>query len=400
MEQHTAHSRWWGRDTPNVRRIVAVAYLLMLLILVAYAQIRPVNNWDMLAYVGIARSIEVNDADELHAEVYRLLRRSVPASDVEALTGTSSEATTSLPFLEATANDPRAFIQQLPFYLVKPAYPLLIAGVSLLGIDPFDASVLIASAAYVAFALLLAAWLRRYHPPLLAYGLATLLVLSPPFSILARLSTPDSLSLLTIVASAYLLVERRRAGIALTVAILSIFVRPNNAVWVILLAAYVAFWVPSTWRPPRWVAAGAAGAALAIYGGLTWWAGYYSFPTLFYHALVEYLAYPADFTSPLTLLDYPRQYVHELLAFQYGSALLFLFIASAGALALARVGGPERNLMSGILVLALVAAGAQWLAYPIEPERILVSQLALIAVVLAVALGTRRVPQPIGVGSE
>ena len=164
MEQHTAHSRWWGRDTPNVRRIAAVAYLLMLLVLVAYAQIRPVNNWDMLAYVGIARSIEVNDADELHAEVYRLLRRSVPASDVEALTGTSSEATTSLPFLAATANDPRAFTQQLPFYLVKPAYPLLIAGVSLLGVDPFDASVLIASAAYVAFALLLVAWLRRYHP--------------------------------------------------------------------------------------------------------------------------------------------------------------------------------------------------------------------------------------------
>lgn len=390
---------WWETDSRRLRWAGLLLYVAVVAVWSAYAQIRPVNNWDMLAYVGIARSIEITDTDELHADVYDRLERSVPISDYEALTGSGEEPTTSRSFFVATSTSPQAFSEQLPFYLVKPVYPMLIAAGATLGADPFDASVVIATLGYVAFAALLAVWLGRHHPPLIAYGLAGVLFLSPPFSILARLSTPDSLSLLVVVASAFVLVELRRPRLALAIALLAVPIRPNNAAWAVLLGIYLMAWAPAAIRPSRWIAGAAPVVAVAAYLGLTWWAGYYPFSTLFYHATIEYLGFPAGFESPLTLLDYPRQYVHELLAFQYGAALLFVFLALATLLARRWLGGPRHDAMSGVVVVALAAAAGQWLAYPIEPERILVSQLAIIAIALACSVGLAARAQSMGVGS-
>lgn len=398
MNEGRTRRRWWEGGSGRLRILCAAVYSVVLLTIVGYAQLRPVNNWDMVAYVGIARSIGSTDTAALHDEVYELLEASVDADSYRALTATGSERTSAAPFLAETASSSRAFAEQLPFYLVKPAYPLLIAAADQLGMNPFAASVLIASLGYVAFALLLLVWLQRQLAPLVATGLAILIVVSPPFAILARLSTPDSLSLFVIVASAYALAVRRAPGIALGLSLLGILIRPNAAVWAVLLAAYLLVLARGRDRPARWLPIATMVAAIIIYVGLTRWAGYYPYPTLFHHALIEYLPYPAEFESTFGILDYARQYVHELLAFQYGAALLFLPLAAIVLLARRHLGGPSTDLIAGLTVLAILAAAAQWIVYPIEPERILAGQLAVILIGLALTAAGPEPRQPVATG--
>jgi DIE2/ALG10 family len=368
-------------------RALFALFALSVVTVVAYAQLRPVYNWDMVAYVAIAGALGERDIERVHAETYALIERTLPDVAFDELIGRDDTSSSSVGFLRGTATDPHAFGQQLPFYLVKPAYPLLIALGSLVGLNPVVASVLISSISYVAFAVLVARWARRHHPASIAYALATLLVISPPFTILARLSTPDAMSLALLVASGYALTERRSGSMALLLSVLAVVVRPNNAAWVVLLAAYLALMAPAAIRPPRWVAGAAALGAVAIYGVLTVRFGYYPFPTLFYHSTIDYLARPADFTSPLGATDYLKQYVHQLLDFQYGAALLFGFLAGVVAVARRFAGGPRRDPMLGLVLVAIAAAAAQWIVYPIEPERILAGQLALIAIALICSVG-------------
>ena len=371
--------------------------MVLLIGITTYGQLRPENNWDMVAYVAISRASQADDITQLHRDVYAELEQSVSTADFEALTASGDVLTSSEPFLVATASDARAFAQQLPFYLVKPAYPLLIAGLATTGLNPFAASVLIASAAYAGFGLLAWSWLRRHHPPIIGTLLTALLVISPPFMILARLSTPDSLSLLVILASAYAIVSRR-AGLALGLCLLAVLIRPNNAAWAVLLALYLATAAPPAVRPRRWVPLLTIALVGVLYVGITRWAGYYPLPTLFHHAIVEYLPYPAEFVPTWGLREYARQYVHEFLAFQYGGALFFLFVGGVVLLGLRSAHGSAHDPLTGLVALAVLASAAQWAVYPIEPERILAGQLAIIAIALAIIVG--RPTQVPGFGSS
>ena len=215
-----------------------------LALLLAATAWKPWYNWDLVAYIGAVYAHTESDLQVVHARAYEDTRRHVPAPDYTEIIGQGS-AGKSPPWRARLAEEPRAFAQFLPAFQVKPVYPMLMSILGTAGMDLVTASVFLSKAAYWLTGLLLYYWLSIYLRPWMACLFATLVMLSPPAVILARLSSPDALSTLIALAVLFLLTERGNGyRVALLLAVLSVLVRHNN----LLLLLFAALLI--SWRSP------------------------------------------------------------------------------------------------------------------------------------------------------
>jgi hypothetical protein len=195
------------------------------------------------------------------------------------------------------------------------------------------------------------------------------------------------------VLSTYLLLEHRAIGWAIAVMLLSIPVRPNNAVWVLIMAGYLAMWAPIAIRINRWVAAGVAGTAITVYIALTQRAGFYGFSTLFYVSTVGSMPRPATFVSPFGPLDYVREYISFLPLGSFDLArdiaVVFAIVAALALIRLGRARALRDSPFAHIVLICLASAIPLWLAHPTAFNRLAAAQYLLVVVVAIIAAGTR-----------
>jgi hypothetical protein len=253
----------------------------------------------MLAYIAISLRLAGASDVAAHEQAHRVVREAVPARDYMSLSEGDD-------YRRTTARDPEAFTQQLPFYSVKPAYPLLLTSLTRAGVDPVQASVMISRAGYVAVALILFIWIRSFLPFLPAIA-STWVVMGLPFMLdLARLSTPDALSAAFVFAALWLLIRKGRLRTSMSVLLLAITVRPDNVLWLLVIAGYGAIHMRDWRASVAFVPAGAL-----CYAVMAAWSGNLGWATLFHHSFVERLAYPATFTPSLSALGYAWIYLRE-----------------------------------------------------------------------------------------
>jgi hypothetical protein len=383
------------RDTPPRAMPGALAWLVMTVIALAiagYAIYRPAGNADLIEYIAVVHQWEGATGADLNTDTYTDLDQLLDDQQFADVTG--RQGITALgrdAYLQTIKADPEALRQQLPFYSVKPLYPALMAALGVVGVPLGFGSVLISAAAYAALVLLLFRWASRHVGEWSAVILVSLIALAAPFWILARLSTPDALALLIVMSGLYVLLEWRRPGLALAILVVAILARPNAVVAVLAIAAVAVLARPASGIRIAWPrAAIAAVGGIALYLGLTVWSGNYGYATLFYHAVVGYLPFPADGAPPLSILEVLRIYAFRLLSLSTSPVPLFVLL---GAIAMrARVSdlGGIRSDGPSLAILAMyVTMGLTWLSYPNEPERILVAPFLLITIVLVCSVVPR-----------
>lgn len=285
--------RWLGALRP--RGLVAVLLpALLLTVLGAYVHwARPLYNWDLLGYVGASLRSGGASAEEVHRRAFSLVREKVSAEKFTLMTDGNS-------YRRTVASDPTAFDQQLPYYTSKPAYVLLMRLGTAAGLHPVEASVVLSRIAYLILGMSLWWWLRTMVGPGLAFGAAVLAMALPVVLNLARLSTPDGLSVLVSLNALVLLVERQRLALGCGMLLLALTVRLDNIVWMPLVAAYLAVSQPRRWG---YIAAW-LGASALLYVAIVQWSGFYGWRHLLYTNFVERLAYPAD--TPQALIPWSR----------------------------------------------------------------------------------------------
>src|ERR1041384_8150834 len=130
---------------PGIQACCFVVYVLFVAAILVYATARPAHNVDLIHYVGVALADSGLEGDELHARTYSTLRSAVPPDDYQRLIETS-------PYLHQMSADSESFRQNLPFFLVKPLYPALMAILARLGLDLVSASLAISVAASASLA--------------------------------------------------------------------------------------------------------------------------------------------------------------------------------------------------------------------------------------------------------
>src|SRR5690606_24945270 len=187
-----------------VRRMVALLALVALLA-VNLRWAEPYYDWDLLGYSGVAARIGGATPAEAHRRVYDLAYRNVPPEQYAWLVEGGE-------FQQAVAADPAAFEQQLPFYRLEPAYPLLILALDRLGVDPVHGSVWISRVAYLGIGVVAFVWLSGFLSPLAALATAWGAMSVQVALEAARLPTPDAFSALVVLTALWLVFECQHFG--------------------------------------------------------------------------------------------------------------------------------------------------------------------------------------------
>jgi hypothetical protein len=296
-------------------------YFVFSAALLVASQIRPLHNFDMLAYVACAKSLEMSDESRLHSFVFGELERAVPRSTFERLTeGTA--------FRRTITSDETAFGEHLRFFKIRPIYNGSVYLAHKAGVDIFRASYLVSGVSvflgiWVLFSICLPRLNLLYMyliPPLgLGFGL---------FDI-ARLSTPDGLAFLGVVLSVYLFLKR--SPLLLGLLPLCVAIRTDLVIFAAVFA--VCLIAAGTYGRPR--TATSLGASVALYAFVNSHYGYPGWAVVFHHTLIERLSHPMSQEAVVTAGDYFRALLRGMKA-SVGSTrlLVYLFVAAASLYAI------------------------------------------------------------------
>lgn len=365
-----------------MRRLVPVLALLALLA-VNLRWAEPYYNWDMLGYIGVAERLGGATPTEAHRRAYDLAYRIVPPEQYAWLVEGGA-------YQAAVAADPTAFEQQLPFYRVKPAYPLLILALDRLGVDPVRGSVWISRVAYLGIGIVAFMWLASFLSPLGALATAWGMMSVQVALEAAQLSTPDALSTLVVLTALWLVFERQRFGRGLLLLLLSLPIRPDNLLWLLAVAGWRALRVPHDR-----IAAGAGTlAGVATYAALTAWSGNLGWRVLFHHSFVELLPYPERFVPSLGLGGYAWIYLREThpANLPFFAALFALLGAWLLVSRVSRYGW--RDVGTALLACTGLYSLAHWAVFPNEDRLVLTAYLVVLILLVRTLAGsaTRRMP--------
>jgi len=216
----------------------AAAYVLACCVLLAYsAHTSERANWDMLGYAAVLEELTTSDPVVLHARVYEDAKAYLsPALYADMAFGTE--------YRTILAQDATLFNRQIPYYRIRVAYLTLLWTIREAGIDIHTAASLISaiSAALACWLLFLA--FRKEIDPLLWLVIPFVLKLTAAQEV-SRLFTADALSFLCFAALYYL--YRRGSGAFFILLTLSVLVRTDLLIVVLLCAIYIALF-RAQWR--------------------------------------------------------------------------------------------------------------------------------------------------------
>jgi len=355
------------------RHLPAAAYAV-LIAFAAYSIVKaPAYNWDLIPYVGAVLSPDANSVQQLHDDTYRVVQHSIPAAQFDVLT---SGAHSKVVF-----QDPQSFVQQLPFYKIRPAYVGVLRTLYRLGINPVRATVLVSLLSYLGICVLLWKWLSRLLSGPLLFVAATCIALTQPLVEVASLSSPDALSTAVLLFAIYLLVERDRWLSAATLLYLSLFVRSDNLFTVLLVAAFTAWRWRNAPAPRRAVPAAFACVALATVFVSHHVAGNYGWAITIEHSFVKLLDYPALTHVHLSPALLGRMYLQGLASIRYSGAPVFalLLVLAVGAHRRLR-DDAQTTLRLAMAALMLGGIVLHVLVFPIVSDRFFVAHYLAIGV--------------------
>lgn len=349
---------------------VSALTLFVVVLLIDLWLAKPFYNWDLLGYVGVAIAYSEKNPEVIHAQTFSTIKAHVPQSSYVRLTTANAYQTNM-------AEHPEYFVQQLPFYRVKPLYPDLMILMNVFGLNLVSASLLISKLAYLGIGLLLYIWVAAVVRPPVAFAVASLMVSVSYVFDLARYSTPDGLSTLIILAAFFLLIERRDIRSALALLTAGIAIRPDDILLLLIAALYIAVFH----RKRLLWAIGSSLVGIAVYLGETMWAGSYGWKTLFYHSFVQLLPAPSGFASPLSLGEYLWIYALQANPRNLGSIVLFILL---NLLAIAMYYRQVRTEVSWfhLLMVNSLFMLTHWLLFPGEKDRQFVASYLLILMAL------------------
>jgi hypothetical protein len=317
----------------------------------------PMQNWDMIAYVGSAVSWGERDPQRIYDDTLADLQASVGSGKTRALTSSM------------LADNPEALRQQFPFYTIKPGYIALVKLLHTFGSSYAAATWRIAAFGMLALGLVLGAWrpaldARIWLPGVVVFGS----IGTPPMWEIAQYSTPDSVAIAATLAAFLALVKWRSLAGFIVLGVVAMLLRPDGVVLLgIGCVAVACAREPATATRPALRPAGAA-AALCVLGivhiVVQRATGSYGWAKLFYYSFVDKLARPAETTVHVTPSMYFDALKDNLAQIGNDPCLLPMLAASALALVLCRRQPPQRRVWRWLLGAAWTALAVRFVLYP------------------------------------
>lgn len=346
-------SRMWSRYGGAVGAAVLAGYFALLL---GIDWIRPVENWDTLAYVAAAVRDQFATNAELHAYAYGAMREAVSPEHFAALTEQDG-------YRQRQFADPEAFASMIGMYEVKWLYVRLLA-MLIPVFGPWHAGFAInVGAALLAWSAL-AWWLSANRILRYAPLVAGLFIVAGAESFMMN-SIPDFLTVALMLWGVFCL-DRDRPAAGAAFLVLAVLTRPDSLAVVGVLAAAAWFW-----RDRSKVAiASAFGLSLVAYAliqqGSThpgWWAHLW-FST--YHMQDTLQGFEPDFSLRVYVVAFAWNAVRAMLENSWPG----LYVLLLGCWAIFHAAGHRLSERRTMLLAALtVGIAAKFIIFPLHDGR-------------------------------
>jgi len=353
-----------------MRIIARISAPLLFFLLAAYAVFltvcRPSYNWDIIGYIASAKSFEQQDIESLHSFTYDQLRNSVSSEKYEVLAQKTGSG-----YRHSISSDPSAFEEQLPFYQIRTVYTGMIYLLYKTGVDIVAAPHLISGFAVAAAIVFLYYMSITYLSKLLVYAIPLLAVIFGVLD-LSRLSTPDGLAFLAVMASVYLYLN---AHIGLLLILLPIMV--GIRIDLILFVIPLLFVIFVLNKCSAWKTALSTIMTIAIFLGVVSYWNYPGWSTNFYFVFVQQLSHPISMPPTLTVQDYIYSLFRGVVGLISNKAFVLYMILAAYSLYEIKNIVKRTSVVSAIkfspsAVLASVClfyVASHFLAYPVAHDR-------------------------------
>ncbi|MEP7374655.1 MAG: hypothetical protein ABI675_14770 [Chitinophagaceae bacterium] len=294
-------------------------FLACILPIAFFACKRPAYNWDMLAYMALAEKMEKSDINDVHAVTYNSAKLNIPSDDYAKLI--------EGPLRQQRMESPAEFNRVLPFYAVKPLYIWLSYFFHKSGFSLPLSTVLPSIVAYLLTGLLVFHWLNIHHKLIFSFGAGLVIMFSSVMIEVARLSTPDGLSALFLLAAFYFILERPSLLFAFLFLTASVLSRLDNIILSGLLLSYLFFckkWAKKISLIRYLVMLGILAAVYVMVSGL---AKEYNWSSFYYPDFVKYY-HPGHPSQPLFSISGYMALFYErvIMAILYTHASIFLLL--------------------------------------------------------------------------
>ena len=276
----------------NKFNILILYYMFFTLLLAVVVFFKPALNWDMLGYVASAKHYEIADQVELHDFVFESLKNNVSEGIYFTLIDGGSE------FKIDMSTKPELFMQQLPFYEIRPVYNLSVLLVSKSGVNIFMATYLVSLfSTIVGLYILLFTFKDRIHYFLL-FTIPVFLLFFGGLNV-AKHSTPDALVFMS-VSVFMLLFSKEKIQSLLAIIPFFVLIRTDMIIFDLLTFAAIYF----LYENYRFKMALSMMLTIVLYLAVNHLFNNYGWETIFSFTFVERVSNPADADMTVSVLDY------------------------------------------------------------------------------------------------
>ncbi|HMH34176.1 MAG TPA: hypothetical protein VK543_14160 [Puia sp.] len=203
-----------------------IGFVLLMISLTTLLSLVPGHNGDMPFYIASVIEKERGPQKDVLQKTKEVLEKELPAAEFVKHVKRIDEAPGNI----------------LDFYHIKPLYITMVAGLHQLGFSYIVSTLLPSIIAYFFLGILTFAWASRTLPPVQGFLVSALLMLIYPAVILVRLSTPDALSNLIILAILYLIYFEKNKWLVLALLFISLWVRMDNIVFLLVILTGLRYW--------------------------------------------------------------------------------------------------------------------------------------------------------------
>jgi hypothetical protein len=204
-------------------RILFFSFLVILTCVLGFI---PGYNGDMPFYIATAMNFEGKTDQQAISKTRELIQ-----SDLK-------NEKTALHLFNIDHSSPDI----LNYYRIKPLYIFLIILFHSLGISYITASLIPSLISFFLIGCTAFLWASKKFRPVIALMISIIFMLTYPFLVLARLSTPDALSNLIILVSVYRIYFGKKYFWTALLLMISLFIRLDNFIAVGILLSLMHYW--------------------------------------------------------------------------------------------------------------------------------------------------------------
>ncbi|MEL6436704.1 MAG: hypothetical protein AAFP99_07900 [Pseudomonadota bacterium] len=353
--------RFWHASAPVLALLSILGFLAVMLTI---DWLRPIHNWDTIAYLGVvARDwLGMIDPAAIHAYAFDTVRAAVSPEAFEELTQMDE-------YRIRQFTDPAAFNSMLGMYDVKWAYVALLAGLGPL-VGAYEAGFVINVIAATILSASLIWWFAQTRMLHLAFIAPALLMIGNVVGF-GTADIPDFL-MFSLTIAGVLLIDQRRDTLGLVTLFLAVLVRPDSIAFIGVLMAMAWFYGDRI----SWKVLAAFAVSLASYLVIKnagthpgWWVHAW-FTTYRYEMTLE--GFDPDFSLRIYLTGFVWNLVRGALENEWLGIIALTGIAwglmqRAGM----RMGTRRTTLITALLVGAL----AKYVVFPTHDTRFYIALL-------------------------